>query len=82
MNMNNNSSQQDGSKKMFENFPFMNPQNNPMPNFDMNNMNSLFKNNFLFPLMRNNNENPQQNFMNQMPMKNFLPKENDCGEKK
>ena len=62
MNMNNN--QQDGNKKFFENFPFLNAQNNPLPNFDMN---FLPKQNFLYPLMRNSND---QNWMNQMQMKN------------
>ena len=75
--MNNNPSQQDANKKMFENFPFMNPQNNPLPNFDMN---FLPKQNFLFPLMRNSNDN--QNWMNQMQMQmKHLPKDNHCEKK-
>lgn len=67
MNMQNNPSHQDASKKMFENFPFMNPQNNPMPNIGNFDMNFLPKQNLLFPFMRNVND---PNWMNQMQMKN------------
>jgi len=75
-NSNNPASQLDANKKMFENFPYMNPQNNPIPNFDMN----MFpKQNFLFPLMRNSNDN--QNWMNQMLVKNY-PKGSEDGDKK
>jgi hypothetical protein len=93
-NTNNNmlsAQQQDFNKKMFENFPFMNPQNNPLANFDMN---ILQKQNFLFPLMRNPNDNI--NWMNQsqnqnqnqiqkpsqVQMKNLARGERDDGDKK